>query len=211
MVNFLHLSKEIIFLIILIIQYFLFLFPLALWCKKWIFWNCKNYFKTKFKWLWIKKFFIYVIGWYFITLFVMKLIYLFINRLNSHWIYVPFFWKKENAVHVVSKIMKEWSIYLKILMFLTVTIIWPMVEEIIYRSFITEFLLKRKNSIISVILWSFIFAFVHFEWNVMWYLFFLGLYLWIIWYKTRSLVYTFLAHFLINFITFLILTFFPYK
>ena len=94
---------------------------------------------------------------------------------------------------------------MKYFIFTVVTIVWPLAEEIIYRWFITENLLKVFKPWIAILISSFIFAFVHFEWNVFGNLFLLSLWLNWIYYKTRSLSYSFVAHLLVNFIAFIVL------
>lgn len=85
--------------------------------------------------------------------------------------------------------------YLRVL--ITTVILWPVVEELIYRWFITD-VLMRKWWIRWVVWWAAIFAVGHFERGVVLNLFLLAMFMWYIYWKTESMWYSLLFHMLIN-------------
>ena len=86
-----------------------------------------------------------------------------------------------------------------IYLFLTV-IITPVVEEIICRGFLFNLLLKKYSVKFALIVSSLIFAFFHFRFAGIGFLFVYGLFFGYVYYKTNSLIAPILAHFTINFL-----------
>ena len=77
-------------------------------------------------------------------------------------------------------------------------IITPVIEEILYRGIILNLLLKKYSVLVSIILSSIIFAFIHLKFIGIGYLFLYGLLFGFAYYKTKSLFTSILLHFLIN-------------
>lgn len=163
--------------------------------KNW-FPNLYYYFKNKFSWLWFRKILKYVLGMFFVYIFLNYGLISFLKFFNFSipWLY----WEQSVAVFLENWSWKTYYDY--IVLIICVSIIWPFVEEIIYRGFITQIFLDRFWSKIWVFVSSFIFAFVHFEWNVFLNLFILSFILSFIYLRTKSLTYCFFFHFLINFL-----------
>ena len=88
----------------------------------------------------------------------------------------------------------------KIIYFFLMVIITPVVEEIIYRGFLFNLLLKKYSVKIALIVSSLIFAFFHLRFAGIGFLFVYGLFFGYVYYKTNSLIAPILAHFTINFL-----------
>jgi membrane protease YdiL (CAAX protease family) len=86
----------------------------------------------------------------------------------------------------------------KIIYFFLMVIITPVVEEIIYRGFLFNLLLKKYSVKIALIVSSLIFAFFHLRFAGIGYLFVYGLFFGYVYYKVNSLIAPILAHFVIN-------------
>ena len=184
----------------LVLQYILFFLLIFLLLKKFLNIDIIQFFKNQFKWKWLWYFFIFGIWWYFLVMLLMGLIRYITLKL---WIQIPGSFWEEKVLTFVEDIVKKWNFYVKFLLFFVVVFVWPIIEELIYRWFITKLLLEWKNSLLSLVLSAFIFAFVHFEWAVFRNLFVISLWLAYVYRKTRSLWYTVLIHIMINGLTFL--------
>jgi len=79
-------------------------------------------------------------------------------------------------------------------------IITPIVEEIVYRGFLFNQLLKKYSLKIALIVSSLIFALIHLRFTGIGFLFVYGLFFGYVYYKTNSLIAPILAHFTINFL-----------
>lgn len=91
--------------------------------------------------------------------------------------------------------MDQWWEY--VLIFFLVAIVWPIVEEVIFRGVITHVFMKQR-AYAWVVLAALLFALIHGERLVVRNLLILSLFLWHIYRKTWSLWYSFLFHFGIN-------------
>lgn len=159
------------------------------------------YFYSKFNWLWWKKLFKYVFWSFFIYIFIISVLYSILSTLNIN---LPWFFGEQSISSILEKLNQPWIINTLLIIF-TVAILWPIVEEIIYRWYITDILIKKIWKIWGILISSFLFAFVHMEFSVLWNLFILALILSYIYYKTESLRYSFAFHLLINWLWVLVL------
>ncbi len=143
---------------------------------------------------------------YMIYLLISWTLLAIISLLN---IQIPWFFGQQEVAEILWGIPTRY-IYEYIIIFLIVTILWPLIEEIIYRWFITKIFLSKYTPAIWICLSAFIFALIHFERQVIGNIFILGCILWYIYYKTKSLIYAFAFHFLVNLIAVSMLFFWPY-
>ena len=88
----------------------------------------------------------------------------------------------------------------KVIYLFLMVIITPVVEEIIYRGFLINLLLKKYSVKLALIISSLIFAFFHLRFAGIGFLFVYGLFFGYVYYKTNSLIAPILAHFIINFL-----------
>jgi len=88
----------------------------------------------------------------------------------------------------------------KVIYLFLMVIITPVVEEIIYRGFLFNLLLKKYQVKLALIISSVIFAFFHLRFAGIGFLFVYGLFFGYVYYKTNSLIAPILAHFTINFL-----------
>jgi uncharacterized protein len=88
----------------------------------------------------------------------------------------------------------------EIIYFFLMVIITPVVEEIIYRGFLFNMILKKYSFKIALIASSLIFALIHLKFTGIGFLFLYGLFFGYAYYKTKSLITPILAHFTINFL-----------
>lgn len=197
-----HLWKLWALTLIFLLQYFLFFAGLFVVLKYILNLKFSSLLSWEFKWRWFKPFLLYWILWYLLVAFFMWLIEYLLLKL---WIKIPGFFWQEKVLILVKKLATKWDIYIKFFLFVVVVLIWPIVEEIIFRGFITESLIRWKDNIISIILSAFIFAFIHFEWAVFLNLFIISFWLSYTYWKTRSLIYTIFIHILVNWITFIVM------
>ncbi len=89
-----------------------------------------------------------------------------------------------------------------IVIWISVVLIAPIVEEIIYRWIITKYLLEATSKHKALLISAIIFASIHMERSVWWHLFILSYILSYIYYKTSSLTYCILFHMLVNALSF---------
>lgn len=166
------------------------------WTLKSLWKNVYQFFKTKF----VRKGFKPIFTTVLYSIFIYFLINSFLMiLLKGFWITIPWLnWKEDVAVFLS---WWHWNSYLDyaILIF-SVSILWPLVEEIIYRWFITSVFLDRYWKYLWIILSSFLFTLVHFEWWVFLNLLMLSFMLSYVYYRTQSLYYSFAFHFIINFL-----------
>jgi membrane protease YdiL (CAAX protease family) len=88
----------------------------------------------------------------------------------------------------------------KIIYLILMVLITPIVEEIVYRGFLFNLLLKKYSVKLALIISSLIFAFFHLRFAGIGFLFVYGLFFGYVYYKTNSLIAPILAHFTINFL-----------
>lgn len=88
----------------------------------------------------------------------------------------------------------------KVIYLFLMVIMTPVVEEIIYRGFLFNLLLKKYSVKLALIISSLIFAFFHLRFAGIGFLFVYGLFFGYVYYKTNSLIAPILAHFTINFL-----------
>lgn len=183
-------------ILLLWILYLSFYFKFSYW--KWLLLNIKEYFSSQFLWRWFKELFVYSFWFLFLYLLVNALINILLTKYQ---IKIPWFFGEQEVMTFLQGIKLDsfWSI---LIMFLSVVIIWPMVEELIYRWFITNLLLNKFWPWPWMILSAFIFDIVHMEWAVFWNIFILSFMLSYIFYKTRSIRYTFGFHAAVNWLAF---------
>lgn len=114
---------------------------------------------------------------------------------------VDFFEKISNqkiTTHQLDLIIFKNPNFYNIFYFFLMVIITPVIEEILYRGIILNLLLKKYSVLVSIILSSIIFAFIHLKFIGIGYLFLYGLLFGFAYYKTKSLFTSILLHFLIN-------------
>lgn len=150
----------------------------------------------------LKSFLKYTIGAYLafiiISIGVSSLLYIFKNFYS---ITIPWFGWKQKAIELIQNFNLN-SLNNIIVLGTTIVLIGPLVEEIIYRGFITNFLLKIFKPKLALFLSASFFAIAHMERSVMGHLFILAYILAYIYYKTDSLIYTRGFHILVNWISF---------
>ncbi len=87
--------------------------------------------------------------------------------------------------------------------FITIVIVAPILEELIFRGLILDGMLKRYSPVKSVLYSSFLFAFIHLNpWQFI-AAFLIGIFSGWIYYKTRKLSLTIIIHFVNNFVAFM--------
>lgn len=188
-------------LILFWLQYVILLWILCLVFRKVLHSDIKVYFLKQFKRISFKSI-LYILFIYLLTIILIWFIKLLFYYLNLD---IPWFGYKEQVVDFVQVFIEKANLLDIVLLFLIVVFIWPLVEEIIFRWFITKILIEKLGSILWIFIWALIFSFFHFEWEVMGYLFILWVVLNYIYYKYRSLTHSLLFHFVVNFVTFLLL------
>ena len=189
-------SGRLVFLFILQSLVLLFLFWLAfVWWrrqgKKQM--SLQQYLRKRWQRKWWGMFWKYVLWWLFIYIFFSGIVWGLIQYYDLH---IPGFYGEQMVMTLLQWISLEtwWD---KVLIFLLVAIVAPVVEEIIWRGFVTDRLMKSRQGE-GVFLASLLFATAHMEWWVVWNLVILSFLLWYIYRKTESLRYSLLFHFLIN-------------
>jgi hypothetical protein len=88
----------------------------------------------------------------------------------------------------------------EIIYFILIVFITPIVEEMVYRGFLFNLLLKKYSVKLALIVSSLIFALIHLRFAGIGFLFLYGLFFGYVYYKTNSLIAPILAHFIINFL-----------
>jgi membrane protease YdiL (CAAX protease family) len=179
--------QELIFLLLMLIA-----LTIHFWYKN-IITKILNFYKQQFVWKWFKKILKYSV-WFVFLYYILQVILWVI--FTVWWLHIPgFFWEQEVSVFLWKLNMN--TLYDKFIMFFCVGLFGPLVEELIYRWFITKLLLKFWN-----ILWIFfsalIFALIHTERDIFWNLFILSLFITYVYWKTDSIWYSLWFHILIN-------------
>ncbi len=153
----------------------------------------KGYFEEraqrKGRWLFWKR----VVWGFLFYILLNAVLYLLIQTLGVE---IPWFYG-EQWVQVMLQEMNITGAMDWIITILMIVIVWPIVEEMVYRGLITDALMQKRRWG-GVFLAAAIFALIHMDPNVMWNLFILALILWVIYYKTWSMRYAFLFHVIIN-------------
>jgi len=134
-----------------------------------------------------------VVGWFVWYMLLNGVLYTVLETLD---ITIPGLYGDQSVMEMLQQINAEWVLDW-MMMFVMVAIVWPIVEELVYRWLITDALMQRRRRW-GVVLAAFIFALIHLEFAVFWNLFILALILWVIYYKTGSMRYSFLFHLMIN-------------
>jgi membrane protease YdiL (CAAX protease family) len=143
------------------------------------------------KWWWYMR--KYVVGWRLLYLLWMIVIGAVMQNFGRE---IPWF----NGEQWLVSIFEWFALGARrqyLVMFLLISIITPLVEESIYRTFLTD-LLSQHGSMFWVVAGAFIFAASHLEIGVFVNLFILGLILGYIYHKTKSWWYPFFFHLIIN-------------
>ncbi len=79
----------------------------------------------------------------------------------------------------------------------------PLLEELLFRGIIQEYLCRKNGFILSVLITSFLFSVHHLTISQLVYTFLAGVYFGILYYKTQSLSYSIIAHSFYNLLCFL--------
>ena len=199
-----NISDSIILLILYIIQsWFLILFcwiSIKFYLGKTDFKNkLKVFFKESTKKIWAEKFLKYIflgIWIYFFVSFILRYLTL------KFGLEIPWLFGQQKSLLMLSTIELN-TVFDYGIIFLMVVIIWPILEEIIFRWFVTNILLKNLKIWLWIFFSSLIFTLIHFERSVFFNIFLLALILSRIYYKTKSILCTFWFHFLINLLWFI--------
>lgn len=105
----------------------------------------------------------------------------------------------ENIVTTeVYRLAEEYNIYLSLFV---VSVLIPIIEELIFRGFFYDAVKLLTNDVIAIIFTSIAFAIAHVDFRQMLYALFAGVFLAFIRYKYKNLIYTILLHLLMNLIT----------
>ena len=99
------------------------------------------------------------------------------------------------------KLAQEYNIYLSLFI---VSVLIPIIEELLFRGFFYDAAKILSNDVVAIIFTSFAFAIAHFEFRQSLYAFFAGLFLGYIKYKYKNIIYTIITHLLMNFFTLVI-------
>jgi len=100
------------------------------------------------------------------------------------------------------KMMTEMAQY-PALMFLTLVLLGPILEELLFRGIILDGYLKNYSPLMSALVSGFLFALVHGNLTQGVGAFFMGLVVGLLYWRVRSLIFCILLHMLINFVAFL--------
>lgn len=134
-----------------------------------------------------------VIGWLIGYLVINGALFRLVERLG---IQIPGLYGEQGVMEILAD-MNLTSTLDWLFTILMIVIVWPIVEELVYRGLVTDTLMQRRRRR-GVALAAFIFALIHLEFAVFRNLFLLALILWVIYYKTKSLRYTIAFHMMIN-------------
>jgi len=168
------------------------------WNLRWIWINIKSYFAQFFDWYGFKPLFWYSFWFLFLYLFINGLLNFLLVKYD---IKIPWFFGEQEVMSFLQW-FKLNSIDWIIIMFFSVVIVWPLIEELIYRWFITSVLINKLWPWFWMFTSAFIFDLVHMEWAVFWNIFILSFILSYIFYKTKSIWYTFWFHVAVNWLAF---------
>ena len=105
----------------------------------------------------------------------------------------------ENIVTTeVYRLAEEYNVFLSLFI---ISIIVPIIEELIFRGFFYDAVKLLTNDVIAIIFTSLAFAIAHVDFRQMLYALFAGFFLAYIRYKYKNVIYTILMHLLMNMIT----------
>jgi membrane protease YdiL (CAAX protease family) len=149
--------------------------------------------RTRWQWKWWGLFWKYVV-WWLVCYFVWNAALLWIISILG--IEIPGLYGEQMVMTVLSWLEMSGRIEY-VLIFLMVAVLWPLVEEILFRWAMTHSFMKQWW-IKWVVLASLVFAAIHTERAVVRNLVILSLFLWYMYWKTESMRYSFLFHFFIN-------------
>jgi len=171
---------------------------LAIWwsMKMWWWMNIESileYFRERFMRKGRGLFWKRVVGWFIFYMLANGLLFMLVEAM---WRTIPWLYGDQSVMVMLEEMNLTWAIDW-ILTVLMVVIIWPVVEELVYRGLITDALMQKRRWW-WVVLAAFIFALIHLEFAVFRNLFMLALILWVIYKKTWSMRYSFLFHVIIN-------------
>lgn len=167
-------------------------YSLAQWWRKGVDWFV-SYLNERNQRKWWKMFWKRVVWWFFLYMILNALLFSFVDHM---WWTIPWLYGDQWVMTMLQDMQITWVIDW-IMTILMIVIVGPIVEELVYRWLITDALMQRRRWW-WVIAAAFIFALIHMEFAVFWNLFFLALILWVIYYKTGSMRYSFLFHLIIN-------------
>lgn len=145
--------------------------------------------ERKGRWLFWKR----VVGWFVFYMLLNGLLYSLVTHFGLE---IPGLYGEQSVMLLLEDMQISWLISW-IMTFVMIALVWPIVEELVYRWLVTDALMQRRRWW-WVIAAAFIFALIHLEFGVFWNLFILALILWAIYYKTGSMWYSFLFHLMIN-------------
>ena len=108
--------------------------------------------------------------------------------------YIPI--TTENIVSTeVFKIVEEYNIYISLLI---VSILVPLVEELLFRGFFYDTVKLLSNDVVAIIFTSIAFAVAHFNWQQGLYALFAGIFLGFVKCRHKKLIYPIVMHLLMN-------------
>ncbi len=152
-----------------------------------------QYFSERFVWKWWGLFWKRVVWWFFAYMLINGALFTLVESL---WVSIPWLYG-DQAVMTMLEEMNLTGAMDWIMTILMIVIVWPIVEELVYRGLVTDALMQKWRWW-WVSLAAFIFALIHLEFAVFRNLFLLALILWVIYKKTWSMRYSFLFHVIIN-------------
>jgi len=164
--------------------------------KHWTVADVKEYFKKRMKRKGRYAFHHYVLGWFILYYVCNIFLFTILQQFN---LTIPWLYGDQTTIALVANIAihhrREYFV-----LFVLVSLLAPAVEEVVYRWFITDVLMKHYKW--RWVVWAAaIFALSHIQRWVILNLFFLSCIIGYIYYKTQSMIYSFLFHFMINSLT----------
>lgn len=97
----------------------------------------------------------------------------------------------QNVVSTALQVDSVWGI---VVSFLSVGVLAPLCEEVLFRGYLYHAIVNKFGTAISICLTSFVFAMVHGQWFQLLPLFFAGLFLNLFYVRTQSLIATVVMH-----------------
>ena len=105
----------------------------------------------------------------------------------------------ENVVTTeVYRLAEEYNVFLSLFI---ISIIVPIIEELIFRGFFYDTVKLLTNDVVAIIFTSLAFAIAHVDFRQMLYALFAGVFLAYVRYKFKNLIYPIFMHLLMNFVT----------
>lgn len=149
----------------------------------------------------LSKFFILWVWYFFIFIVFSILINLFIEFTN---VSLPFYnWEQQVKKEIWFLQLDNTFIFFLTAFFLIIVV--PFVEELVFRWYITCLLIHKLWNISWIILWSLIFSLAHLEIDVFINLFIISIFLSLAYIKSKSILYPFFLHMLVNYFAFLMI------